>query len=203
MNIGFIKIPHKQNNGMNKIKHKIYYIGIGFALAIFLLFIFNFDSPNSSISKNSNIHFPQGYSVVSPYIPEQLNFCGEEVPLESIDVRERIEREFIVQTYYHSASVLSLKRINRWFPLIEEILEEKGVPDDFKYLAIAESGLANVVSPAGATGYWQFMKDAGRSYGLIINKEVDERYNIEKSTYAACDYILDAREKFGMLLIPV
>jgi len=197
MNIRFIKIPHKQNSDMHKLKYRLYYVIIGFTSAVVLLFIFNFDSPNSSISKNSNIQFPQGYSVVSPYIPEQLDFCGENVPLENIDVRERIEREFIVQTYYHSASVLSLKRINRWFPVIEEILKEKGIPDDFKYLALAESGLANVVSPAGATGYWQFMKDAGKSYGLIINKEIDERYNVEKSTYAACDYLLDARKKFG------
>ncbi len=182
---------------MHKFQNKLYYVVIGFTLAVFLLFIFNFDSPNSSVSKNSNMQFPQGYSVVSPYVPEQLDFCGELVPLKNIDVRERIEREFIVQTYYHSASVLSLKRINRWFPIIEKILEEKGIPDDFKYLALAESGLANVVSPAGATGYWQFMKDAGKSYGLIINKEVDERYNIEKSTYAACDYLLEGREKFG------
>lgn len=182
---------------MHKIKNKLYYSISGFALAILLLFIFNFDSPNSSISNNSNIQFPQGYRVVSPYVPEQLEFCGEIVPLENIEVRERIEREFIVQTYYHSASILSLKRINRWFPMIERILKEKGLPDDFKYLSLAESGLANVVSPAGATGFWQFMKDAGKSYGLIVNKEVDERYNIEKSTYAACDYLLEARKKFG------
>ncbi len=182
---------------MYKFKNRLYYLISGFASALLLLFIFNFDSPNSSISKNSNNEFPHGYKVISPYIPEQLDFCGEEIPLENIDVRERIEREFIVQTYYHSASVLYLKRIKRWFPIIEKILKEKGVPDDFKYLAVAESGLANVVSPAGATGFWQFMKAAGKKYGLIINNEVDERYNMEKSTYAACDYLLDAKEKFG------
>lgn len=182
---------------MHKFKNRLYYLTSSFALAVLLLFIFNFDSPNSPISKNGNIQFPQDYRVVSPYIPEQLDFCGEIVPLENIDVRERVEREFIVQTYYHSASVLYLKRINRWFPIIEKILKEKGIPNDFKYLALAESGLANVVSPAGATGFWQFMKAAGKRYGLIINKEVDERYNMEKSTYAACDYLLDAHKKFG------
>jgi len=182
---------------MLKIKNKLYYLLSGFALAVLLLFIFNFDSPNSSTSKNSGTEFPHNYKVVSPYVPEQLDFCGEDVPLENIDVRERVEREFIVQTYYHSASVLYLKRLNRWFPIIEKILKEKGIPDDFKYLALAESGLANVVSPAGATGFWQFMKAAGKKYGLIINKEVDERYNMEKSTYAACDYLLDAYDKFG------
>lgn len=182
---------------MYKIKNRLNYIISGFVISVLLLFIFNFDSPNSSVSKNSNTQFPQGYKVVSPYIPEQLSFCNESVPLENIDVSERVEREFIVQTYYHSASVLYLKRVNRWFPIIEKILKEKGVPDDFKYLALAESGLANVVSPAGATGFWQFMKETGRKYGLLINKEVDERYNMEKSTYAACDYLLDAKEKFG------
>jgi len=197
MNIRFIKIHQKQIRDMQKLKNRLHYLIGGFALAISLLFIFNFDSPNSSISNNSNIQFPQDYRVVSPYVPEQLEFCGENVPLENIDVSERIEREFIVQTYYHSASILYLKRINRWFPIIEKILKEKGIPNDFKYLALAESGLANVVSPAGATGFWQFMKATGKKYGLIINREVDERYNMEKSTYAACDYLLDAHEKFG------
>ena len=156
---------------------------IGGVITSLLIFsVIGFDSSESSISKNSNTNFPQNYKVVSPYIHERLNFCGEEVPLKNTDVKERIEREFIVQTYYHSASILYLKRINRWFPMIEKILKQKGVPDDFKYLALAESGLDNIVSPAGAVGYWQFMKDAGRKYGLIINKEVDERYNIEKAT---------------------
>ncbi|MCF6269888.1 MAG: lytic transglycosylase domain-containing protein [Melioribacteraceae bacterium] len=182
---------------MHKLKNRLHYAVSGFALAVLLLFIFNFDSPNSSVSKNSSTDFPHGYKVVSPYVPEQLDFCGEDVPLENIDVRERVEREFIVQTYYHSASVLYLKRLNRWFPIIEKILKEKGVPDDFKYLALAESGLANATSPAGAKGFWQFMEPAGKKYGLLINKEVDERYNMEKATYAACDYLLAAYDKFG------
>ncbi|MDA3861107.1 MAG: lytic transglycosylase domain-containing protein [Melioribacteraceae bacterium] len=178
-------------------KNKIKLSLIGIALSITLFFVFSFDSPNSFVSQNSNKPFPHNYKVISPFVPEQMDFCGEPVPLENIDVRERLEREFIVQTYYHSASVLYLKRINRWFPMIERILKEKNVPDDLKYLALAESGLDDVISPAGATGFWQFMKDAGRKHGLIINKEVDERYNIEKSTYAACNYLLGAKEKFG------
>ena len=180
-----------------QINNKFKYTLAGISLSLILFFIFSFNSPNSFVSNNGNNPFPQNYKVVSPFIPEQLTFCGESIPLENIDVRERIEREFIVQTYYHSASILYLKRINRWFPKIEKILKEKGVPDDFKYLAVAESGLDNVVSPAGATGFWQFMKSSGKKHGLIINKEVDERYNFEKATYAACDYILEAKEKFG------
>ncbi|MBU0474164.1 MAG: lytic transglycosylase domain-containing protein [Bacteroidetes bacterium] len=177
--------------------NKFVYFISGILFSILVFFVFSFDSPNSSISQNSNETFPQGYHVISPYIPEQLDFCGEPVPLENIDVRERVEREFIVQTYYHSASILYLKRINRWFPLIENILEEKGIPNDFKYLALAESGLEDVVSPAGAVGFWQLMDYNGPKYGLIINKEIDERYNVEKSTYAACAYILEAKERFG------
>lgn len=166
-----------------------------FTLVLFLVYSFN--TPNSLISQNGNIEFPQNYKVVSPYVPNKINFCGEIVPLENIDVRERIEREFIVQTYYHSATILYLKRMNRWFPIIEKILKKKGVPNDFKYLAVAESGLANIVSPAGASGFWQFMKSAGKKHGLTINGLVDERYNVEKSTYAACDYLLEAKKEFG------
>jgi len=177
--------------------NKLIYFASGIIFSMLLLFILSFDSSKSSISENSEEKFSQNYKVISPYIPEQLDFCGERVPLENIDVSERIEREFVVQTYYHSASILYLKRMNRWFPVIEEILRTKGVPDDFKYLALAESGLENIVSPAGALGFWQFMSYNGPKYGLIINSEVDERYNIEKSTYAACDYILEAKEKFG------
>lgn len=180
-----------------QINNRLKYSLLGISFFAMLISVFSFDSSKSSISQNSNKPFPHNYKVISPYVPEQLDFCGESVPLENIDVRERVEREFIVQTYYHSASVLYLKRINRWFPTIEKILKDKNVPDDFKYLALAESGLDNIISPAGATGFWQFMKDAGQKYGLIINKEVDERYNIEKSTYAACDYLIEAKEKFG------
>ena len=178
-------------------KNRLSYLLASLGTITLLFFIFNFDSPNSVVSNNTSLQFPHDYKVISPYIPEVLDFCGEKVPIKNIDIKERVEREFIVQTYYHSASVLYLKRANRWFPTIEKILKEKGIPDDFKYLALAESGLDNVVSPAGATGYWQFMKDAGRKHGLIISKEIDERYNVEKATYAACDYLLESYEKFG------
>jgi hypothetical protein len=182
---------------MKKINKVYIYFFSGILFSILIFAIISFDSPQSSTSNNSNMVFPHNYKVISPYIPEKLDFCGENVPLENSNVKERVEREFIVQTYYHSASVLYLKRINRWFPIIEKILKEKGVPDDFKYLALAESGLDDVVSPAGATVFCQFMRETGKSYGLIIGGEVDERYNMEKSTYAACDYLLEAKEQFG------
>lgn len=135
--------------------------------------------------------------IYSPPVPESLLFCGEKVPLEDFDVRERIEREFLVNTYWHSATLLYLKRANRWFPVIEKILDENEIPDDFKYLAVAESGLINVVSPVGATGFWQLMEATAKKYGLEINNEVDERYDVEKSTLAACKYLKEAKEKLG------
>jgi hypothetical protein len=134
--------------------------------------------------------------VYSPPIPDSLEFCGEQVPLQDFDVKERIDREFLVNTYWHSAMLLYIKRANRWFPVIEPILKENGIPDDFKYMAVAESGLTNAVSPDGASGFWQLMEAAAKKHGLEINDEVDERYNVEKATQAACDYLKDAHTKF-------
>ena len=108
-----------------------------------------------------------------------------------------MDREFIVNTYYHSFTIISMKRANRYFPVIEPILKEHGIPDDFKYVSVIESGLANAISPAGAVGFWQFMEAAGKKYGLEINDEVDQRYDLKKSTEAACLYIKDAYDQFG------
>ncbi len=126
-----------------------------------------------------------------------FTLAGEPIPAGNADALERLERELIVNTYYHSASLLNLKMAYRYFPVIEEILKEYGVPDDFKYLAVAESNLRMAVSPSGAKGLWQFMKPAGIAQGLEINSEVDERYHVEKSTEAACQYILYLKERFG------
>ena len=135
--------------------------------------------------------------VLAPKIPTTLTLAGEEVPMESFGVREALDKEFIINTYRHSSTILYLKRAARWFPLIEPILEEYGVPDDFKYLAVIESGLSQVVSPAGASGFWQFMKKTAPEYGLVVNATVDERYHVEKSTVAACTYLLESYEQFG------
>jgi membrane-bound lytic murein transglycosylase D len=142
-------------------------------------------------------HFNDGYMVFSLTLPNQLDLCGEPVPLDRLDVRERLDRELLVNTYWQSNTLLAHKRAARWFPLIEEVLKREGVPDDMKYLALIESGLTNVVSPAGATGFWQFMKETGMSHGLEVNAEVDERYHVEKSTVAACNYLKAAHAKFG------
>lgn len=130
-------------------------------------------------------------------IPRSISFAGEPVPLDKGDVRERLDRELTVNSYWHSSSILLLKRAHRWFPLIEKILKEQGVPDDFKYLALAESGLDNVVSSMGATGFWQFREAAASEYGLTVNSEVDERYHVEKATRAACAYLKSMKEDFG------
>jgi membrane-bound lytic murein transglycosylase D len=141
--------------------------------------------------------YPQDYRIVSPQIPEEMNFAGEKVPLENFDIRERLEREFIVNTYWHSATILNLKRANRWFPVIEKILSENDIPDDFKFIPMVETNMDNVISVKGATGFWQFMKPAAKKYGLEVNRIVDERYHVEKSTLAATKYLKDAYARFG------
>jgi membrane-bound lytic murein transglycosylase D len=128
----------------------------------------------------------------SPYLPESISFCSEVVPLQHFDVLESLERELIVNMYFHSQTLLSLKRASRYFPTIEPILKKNNVPDDFKYLAVAENGFSYITSPAGAVGFWQILEGTGKEYGLEINEEVDERYNLEKATEVACKFFLDS-----------
>jgi len=128
---------------------------------------------------------------------KSFSFAGEDIPADNFDARERLDRELAVNTYYESATMLALKTANRYFPVIEPILKKNGIPDDFKYLCVAESNLRMAVSPAGAKGLWQFIESAGKENGLEINSEVDERYNVEKSTEAACRYLLRLKERFG------
>ena len=157
----------------------------------------SFTSHTEEIDISYQRYFNDSYKIFSLNIPDGLSFAGERIPLEIDDVRESLDRELLVNTYWQSQSLLFHKRANRWFPIIEPILKANGVPDDFKYLAVIESGLDNVVSPAGATGYWQIMKETGREFGLEINNEVDERYNVEKATVAACKYLKKAHAKYG------
>ena len=130
-------------------------------------------------------------------IPEELDFAGESVPLAVGDVFERLEREIYVNAYWESNLILLLKRSKKYLPKIESLLKENGIPDDFKYLAIAESGLMNVGSPAGARGFWQILESTGKEYGLEISEDVDERYHLEKATVAASRYFKKAHSKFG------
>jgi hypothetical protein len=130
-------------------------------------------------------------------LPENITFAGERMPLENFDTRESLERELIISAYRHSSTILIIKRAHRYLPVIEKILSENNIPDDFKYLAAAESEYSNMVSPVGATGFWQIMAGTGKEAGLEINNVVDERYNIEKSTQFACDYFLKSFTKYG------
>ena len=162
----------------------------------FELFIF---SSNDHRTENQTYQdkFNEDYRVYSINLPETLDFCGENVPVTDQDVYERLDRELLVNTYWQSNSLLYHKRANKWFPIIEPILKENGIPDDFKYLALVESGLMNVVSSAGAVGFWQLLKTTGQQYGLEVNEVIDERYNVVKSTEAACKYLLEAHDRYG------
>ncbi|MGL2966387.1 lytic transglycosylase domain-containing protein [Flavobacterium sp. XGLA_31] len=143
-------------------------------------------------NKNKALHEGTAY-----YFPESIDFAGEVTPLQITDVKERLDRELLINANLDATTALIIKRANRVFPIIEPILQQYGVPDDFKYLAVIESGLVNASSPAGAKGVWQFMPDTAKEKGMEVNDIVDERYHLEKSTEAACKYFLAAKQKFG------
>jgi hypothetical protein len=159
----------------------------------FMMFISYANEP-SGLASEAVSALPQ--IVRAPDINKQFDWAGEIVPFTS-DARERLDRELLSNSYYHSATIQAIKLANRHFPIIERALIEEGVPADFKYLAVAESGLREVCSYANACGYWQFLKGTGKEYGLEINDEVDERYHIEKSSKAAAKYIKWLKNKFG------
>jgi membrane-bound lytic murein transglycosylase D len=137
------------------------------------------------------------YNVYALPIPESMDFAGEPVPLDEPDIRERFDRELLVNTYWQSNGLLLFKKANKYFPIIEPLLKKHGLPDDFKYLAVAESALENNRSPAGAAGFWHFLSSTGKEYGLEINDYVDERYNLEKATEVAAEYLKRSKDRFG------
>lgn len=137
------------------------------------------------------------FSNKSYRLPDDVTFAGERMPLENFDTRESLERELLISAYRHSSTILIIKRANRYLPVIEKILKQNNVPDDFKYLAAAESEYSNMISPVGATGFWQIMTATGKDAGMEINNVVDERYHVEKSTQFACDYIKKSYERYG------
>lgn len=147
--------------------------------------------------ENQNGKLVNDYNIYAIPLPTDLDFAGEPVPMNYPDIAERMDRELLVNTYWQSNGLLLIKRANRYFPIIEPILAEYGVPEDIKYIAVIESGLMNAVSPAGARGFWQFMEATGKEHGLEINSNVDERYHLEKSTRAAAEYFLKSKERFG------
>lgn len=163
-----------------------------------LLLVFGVIANSQPVSNGANeATASDRLKVTPPSVPDSFVLFNEKVPLEIWDVRERFDKEILINTYMQGSSLYILKLYTRWIPMIEEELKANGVPDDFKYLCVAESALQNLISKAGATGFWQFMKTAAPGYGLEVGAEVDERYNVHKSTVAACKYLKDAYHRFG------
>lgn len=154
----------------------------------------NFPEPRDSVKTVDPLKI---YAVYPSKHPEKLDFAGERVPMEHFDIYESLDRELLVNQYWQSQTLLFIKRANRFFPVIEPILRKYDIPDDFKFLPLAESGLTNVISPAGAHGIWQFLASTGKDCGLEINDEVDERYHLEKSTEAACKFLMESYKLYG------
>ena len=164
-------------------------------LALAYLFI---SFTNSKLDdKTYNNEFINKYAVFSIIKPKNVDFAGEKVDVNSNNLWERFDKELLKNTYWQSNTMLYIKRANKYFPIIEPILKKNNIPEDFKYLAVIESGLENVTSPSGAKGFWQFLKSTAKEYNLEVNYAVDERYNLEKSTQAACDYLNEAFTKFN------
>jgi membrane-bound lytic murein transglycosylase D len=184
LRLGFCK-QFKKNKTMKK--SKFIYLSL-LVIAVSGLFVF----ATSVSDKEKQLHVGS-----SQYFPVDVDFAGEKAPLQITDVKERFDRELLVNANLHSSTLLIIKRANRAFPVIEPILAKYGVPDDFKYLAVIESALTNAVSPSGAKGVWQFMPETAKEKGMEVNDIVDERYHLIKSTEAACNYLLAAKQKFG------
>ena len=174
------------------IKKLTFFLGI---TAIALIIISFGDSHKTS--KLFEAYFPLPQEIRPIPIKTVYSFAGENIDTRHFDLKERMDRELIVNAYRHSSTIQYIKLANRYFPVIEPILKSNNIPEDFKYLAIAESGLRNVSSPAGAKGIWQFMKPIAKDLGLEVYDEVDERYHLEKSTQAACDYLNRLHDRFG------
>jgi hypothetical protein len=161
---------------------------------IFALLVIGFFAQCTTVNQASPA---QTNTQIIPSIPQSISFAGEAVPLDKHYALERLDREVLVNTFWHSNSILIFKRAAKYFPIIEPILQENGIPDDFKYLAVIESGLTHVVSPAGAEGFWQFMPQTAKDYGLEVNGDIDQRLHLIKATQSAAAYLIDAYAEFG------
>ena len=175
------------------------YIYTSLIAAFFTIALFSSYSEQDTLPPSEPKMRPDGLGQVVQSIDlnRSFDFAGEALPTDNFDVRERLEREFEVNSYWHSSTLQNLKLSGRYFPIFERIFAEEGIPDDFKYLAVAESGLRHPTSPAGAKGIWQFMKGTAEEYGLEVNSEVDERMHVEKATRATAQYLKKRYEKFG------
>ena len=178
-------------------KKKALFISSSFILLL-IISIFSFSSSEYSDSISVLKNLKEKYTIFAiPKPTKNIFFADERVPLENSDIWERYDKELLKNTYWQSNTLLLFKRAAKYFPIIEPILEKNNLPEDFKYLALIESGLENVTSPKGAKGFWQFLKSTATEFNLEVNSEVDERYHIQKSTQAACDFLNSAKDKFG------
>lgn len=177
---------------MNQIQKIFSYLGL-IGISILLT-----NAVSKNIAKsNEERKTSEYYQIKALKLPEVMTFANEQAPLKDPEVYERIDRELLVNTYWQSSMLLYLKRAGKYFPIIEPILQKNGVPNDFKYLAVIESGLTNATSNAGAKGFWQFMPATAKEFGMEVTDQVDERYHIEKSTEMACKYLKSAKDKLG------
>lgn len=167
---------------------------IGFGVITLLLIANLFIMMSNQTNNENSISYQRVNSVIKS---KAYSFAGEFVPTEDPEVLERLDREISSNVYWQGNTLQILKLSERFFPIIEPILRANGVPEDFKYLAVAESGLRDAVSPANAVGKWQFLKGTAQGYGLVVNEEIDERYHVEKATEAACQYFNEAFRKYG------
>ncbi|CAM1352767.1 lytic transglycosylase domain-containing protein [Tenacibaculum insulae] len=175
---------------MNK---SIRFLSIATVVFVAVLFTNIISQSNEPFIKN----VAESYQIKAVKLPKDLNLAGELVPINKPDIRERMDRELLVNTYWQSNGLLLIKRANKYFPILEPLLAKHGLPDDFKFLALAESGFIDETSSVGAAGMWHFMKQTGKEYGLEINKNVDERYHIEKATKVAAEYLKKAKKRFN------
>ncbi|MEI6062364.1 MAG: transglycosylase SLT domain-containing protein [Bacteroidota bacterium] len=167
------------------------------AFALFEGFYYSKNLQKTAADLDYQKAFLHSNKIFSLVLPDKAEFAGEEAPLGLYYVREGLDRELMVNAYWHSSTLLMLKKSNRYFHVIIPILRKNNIPEDFKYLVLIESGLSNIQSPAGAAGFWQFIPATGKIFGLEITDQVDERYHVEKATEAACKLLRGSYNKFG------
>jgi hypothetical protein len=172
------------------------YQKLGMSMCVFIILIITIKLSFSKIQYSESDYTDGNFRVLGLNIPSKLDFAGELVPQNDYEIKESLEQEFFANKSWKNSSLVLFQKAQKWFPLIEPILKREGVPDDFKYIAVIESHLSNVISPMGAAGFWQLMPNTAQGYGLIVNQEVDERYDVEKSTLVACKHFKDAYRYF-------
>lgn len=188
LSVWILKLFREPSSYLKKI-----YVSFGCVFLLVIFFRITSFKPNSLFPDYSNSNF----KVLGLNLPTNLQFAGEKVPQNDYEIKESLEKEFFNNKSWKRSSIQLFIKAQKWFPVIEPILKQEGIPDDFKYLAVIESHLTNVVSPMGAAGFWQLMPNTAQNYGLIVNNEVDERYDVEKATRAACQHFKDAYKYFN------